>query len=207
MFLFYFIGFIVIILFGGLLLDLMERLGCSPIQTPKYDNQATTPEYKTPTEDVALGDGQDYYVGWKTIGLTARAGYEKMDMVGMKHRALGPNDLGKFEGYAEAEDDNEHDPYAIAIYREDYTHVGFLERGNSFLHDYISEQGGVVHCYGYIACGGFDEIGYPKNYYAEVCVETDAEEVKKRNKPYKTDDKFYDYEEGELQRMLEASQQ
>ena len=200
---------IIVIVVCGLIIIIGDALGISteekPKYAPKYEPSKTTFE---PTESVNiyLQDGQEYYVGLKTIGLTARAGYEKMDMVGMQYRAIDENDLGKFEGYAEAEENNPDDPYAIAIYREDHTHVGFLKRDNYSLYNYIEDQGGMVHCYGYIACYGLDENGTPTKYYAEVCVETDVDEVKKRNKPYNTDDKFYDYEEGELKDLLDESQ-
>lgn len=206
MFLIYLLSFILWVLLMCLVLYIADKLGFPlPIEKPKYEPSKTTFE-PTKSINIYLQDGQDYYVGWKTIGLSARAGYEKMDMVGMQYRAIDENDLGKFEGYAEAEDNNQEDPYAIAIYREDHTKVGFLKRGNYPLHDYIEDQGGIVHCYGYIACYGLDGNGTPTKYYAEVCVETDVNEVKKRNKPYNTNDKFYNYEEGELKALLDESQ-
>lgn len=155
---------------------------------------------------IQISANQSYYASWKTIGLSPRQGYQKQKMVGMGHRSIGASELGKFEGYAMAQTDNMYDPYAIAIHREDSVHVGFLERGNARLHRYITEQGGIVHCYGYIACGGLDGAGRPISFYAEVCVETDKRTVSSRNKAYDTDDKFYNYKEGELKALLDKSQ-
>lgn len=156
---------------------------------------------------ITLSPKQQYYASWKTIGLTARSGYQKFTMVGMAHRSISARALGKFEGYAVAQTDNLYDKYAIAIFREDTKHVGFLRRGNVKLHHYIAKQGGMVHCYGYIACRKFERGRVLDGFYAEVCVETDVAEVKIRNKPYNTDDKFYDYEKGKLQELLKMSQQ
>lgn len=115
--------------------------------------------------------------------------------------------IGKFEGYASTDEHNEHDPYAVAIYREDHIHLGFLPKGSVKMHDYIEEQGGVVHCYGYVACRGVDaDTEEPSGFYAAVCVENDWVEVAERNKEYNTTDKYYIYEEGELKAFLEDRQ-
>lgn len=171
----------------------------------KKANNESQPVNNQPSR-TRLTAAQEYYTSWKTIGLTPRQGYKKLNMVGMNYRGIDASDLGKFEGYALAQTNNIHDPYAIAIHREDGVHVGFLERGHAALHRYITEQGSMVHCYGYIACGGLDGAGQPTSFYAEVCVETDKKNVANRNKAYNTDDKFYNYETGNLKSMLDESQ-
>lgn len=151
---------------------------------------------------------QAYYVGKKLIGLSPRKGYSRGWLVGMSYRGLLLTDIGKFEGYAEAQPNNPHDPHAIAIYREDHTHVGYLMRGQQEVWEHIRQQGGYVHVYGYIACKGIlaqDEK--PVGWYAEVCVEVDPLQVVKRNDPYKTTDKFYPYTPGWLQTFLSEKQQ
>lgn len=151
---------------------------------------------------------QAYYVGKKLIGLSPRKGYSRGWLVGMSYRGLQLTDIGKFEGYAEAQQDNPHDPHAIAIYREDHTHVGYLMRGQHDVWEHIQQQGGYVHVYGYIACKGIlaqDEK--PVGWYAEVCVEVDPLQVVDRNAPYKTTDKFYTYTSGWLQNFLSEKQQ
>ena len=89
--------------------------------------------------------------------------------------------VGKFNGYAIAQIDNEHDQYAIAIYNDNEQHLGFLPRGNDSLHSYILNDGGKVHAYGYIGCRNDGEM------YGEACVETDKNLVTKRNKSYAID--------------------
>lgn len=151
---------------------------------------------------------QAYYVGKKLIGLSPRKGYSRGWLVGMSYRGLLLTDIGKFEGYAEAQPNNPHDPHAIAIYREDHTHVGYLMRGQQEVWEHIRQQGGYVHVYGYIACKGIlaqDEK--PVGWHAEVCVEVDPVQVIERNAPYKTTDKFYPYTPGWLQTFLSEKQQ
>lgn len=151
------------------------------------------------TDKPLLQDGQEYFCGIKCIGCSKRKGYTTREIKGMGYRDLSLHDIGRFEGYAEAEVGNKYDPYAIAIYREDYTHVGYLPAGDFELHDYITDQGGYVHCIGYIAC-------YNNGvFYGEVSVESDKDLVRVRNKLYDTE-KFYVYSEGELLRFLEEQQ-
>lgn len=200
--------FIILGVVAFLLLAAMGAFNQEEDGSTSYNSNSNTSYSKTtdPMWLSLLEEGQDYYVGEKCIGLSARKGYSKIPMVGMMHRNLDRSDLGKFEGWAEAETDNEHDPYAIAIYREDYIHVGYLPRGNSELHELIESEGGRVHCYGFIACERLDDYGEPEYYYAAVCVETDKDLVVERNKPYDTTDKFYEYNEGDLQETLEIYQ-
>jgi len=173
------------------------------------DEDSDTPHYEPyakPPYPECEGE-QAYYVGLKSIGLSARHGYEKTQMVGMYYRELDICDIGKFEGYAEAQTDNPHDPHAVAIYREDGLHLGFLCRGESLVHALILKQGGRVHCYGYICIRGIGcTTREPIGFYAHVCVEVEPEAVTERNAPYNTTDKFYTYEPGALQKMLEEYQ-
>ena len=177
----------------------------SPLNTSKneeidpYDYSEYPPEY--------MSVEQGYYVGEKCIGLTPRKGYRKFPMVGMKYRDLDFTYLGKFEGYAHSEFCNEADEYAIAIYREDEEHVGYLPRGNKRLHELIDNEGGYVHCYGYIACRGIHRVtDEPAVWYAEVCVESNKYAVSGRNKEYSTPDKFYPFTEGGLKDFLDLKQ-
>ena len=173
------------------------------------DEEEDTPSYEpyaTPPYPECKGD-QSYYVGLKCIGLSPRHGYEKGAMVGMYYRGLGIRDIGKFEGYAEAQDDNPVDRFAVAIYREDGRQVGWLPRGDVQTHTMIKSRGGRVHCYGYIAIRGIGrDSREPIGFYAHICLEYDLELVTERNAPYKTDDKFYPYEKGAVQRLLAETQ-
>ena len=128
-----------------------------------------------------LSDNQRYYIGDKCIGLSPRKGYDKFSIAGVYYRDLPITMVGKFNGYAIAQIDNEHDQYAIAIYNDNEQHLGFLPRGNDSLHSYILNDGGKVHAYGYIGCRNDGEM------YGEACVETDKNLVTKRNKSYAID--------------------
>lgn len=144
-------------------------------------------------------EGQEYYRGYKTIGLTPRKGYGKFPIKGLYYRGLRDSDIGKFDGYAVAETDNKVDPFAVAIYREDDLHLGYIPAGNYALSEYIRQNNGIVHCYGYVA------VDYGNRFYGEVCVETDKSKVQSRNKPYDTDDKYYTCTGG-LKYFLNAAQ-
>lgn len=129
-----------------------------------------------------LTESQQYYIGNKCIGLSARKGYGKFPIAGAYYRDLPITMVGKFNGYAIAQTDNEYDQYAIAVYNDAGIHIGFLPRGNKKQHSYIIDEGEDkrVHAYGYLAWHG-------SGMYGEVCVETDKNAVTKRNKPYITD--------------------
>ncbi|MBR5850170.1 MAG: hypothetical protein IKZ12_03825 [Alistipes sp.] len=173
----------------------------------EWEKSQALPLHK-PHPTPALSAAQAYYVGEKCIGLSPRKGYSKLALVGMYFQKLGSTHLGKFEGYAQALTEHPVDPHAIAIYREDGLQLGYLPRGNKALHQLIRHEGGKVHCYGYLACARIHPTsGKPVKHYAEVCVETDRSQVVLRNKPYDTEDKFYPYETGLLQKLLETSQQ
>lgn len=124
-----------------------------------------------------LTEKQQYYIGEKCIGLYPRKGYEKFPIAGAYYRNLPVTMVGKFNGYALAQTANQYDPFAIAIYNDADTHLGFLPKGNRYLHSYILEENGKVHAYGYLAWNG-------SGIYGDTCVEVDKNIVTKRNKPY-----------------------
>lgn len=78
-------------------------------------------------------------------------GYTYYELVGMKFRKLTRNDIGIFDGYAFAEDDNEYDEYAVGIYRTDnskllaYVPKDFRGKSNKDLHEAIKKLGGSTH--------------------------------------------------------------
>lgn len=137
---------------------------------PRFNDGASKPQ----TQSSKRYD--DYFVGCKCISLSARKGYKSFEIAGVYYRSLPIEMVGRFNGYVVAETDNLHDPYAIAVYNDARDHLGFLPRGNKAQHDYIIDNGGSVHAYGY--------LGYNDGMYGEVCVETDKTLVTKRNKPY-----------------------
>jgi hypothetical protein len=158
----------------------------------------TNPDYKFIDLSI-LQPGQDYYYGSKVISASRRNGYSQFPIKGLNYRDLSIKDIGRFEGYAKADLNNEHDAYAIAIYRENHLHLGYLPAGNNDLYNYIINNGGYVHCLGYIAAH--------KNlsFYGTVSVESNKDLVHRRNYTYETT-KFYDYKNGALYKFLETAQ-
>ncbi len=145
--------------------------------------------------------GQEKFIGCTTCSIRRRSGYELYPIKGMYYRSLSIYDVGRFEGYAQAETNNEYDKYAIAICREDATLIGYLPAKNKDLHKYIIANGGYVHCIGYVVSSLSG-----KSFHGEVIVESDKTLVKNRNRVYSTDEKYYIYEEGELKSFLDAIQ-
>lgn len=70
--------------------------------------------------------GQEYCFGTKTISVSRRNGYTEYPIAGIRFRGLSLTDIGRFEGYARAETDNEYDDYAVSVFREDYTRLGYI---------------------------------------------------------------------------------
>lgn len=147
-------------------------------QSPGKEKYVSSNKTYTSKHEIPKGDYGEDYTGRKAIGLSARKGYEKFQIAGAYYRNLPVEMVGRFNGYAMAETNNEYDPFAIGIYNDAGMHLGFLPRGNEKLHSYILDEGGRVHAYGY--------LGYNSGMYGETCVETDKNLVTKRNKPYAT---------------------
>lgn len=53
---------------------------------------------------------------------------------------------GHHEGHVVASEVNEYDVYAIAVYDEDNSHIGYLPKGNGELHSLIKMAGGAMRC-------------------------------------------------------------
>lgn len=120
---------------------------------------------QTKAKELKSADIYYYDTYIKTISLYARKGYKKYPLVGIGYRDLPLSAIGKFEGYAWAEDDNEHDKYAISIYGNDKGHVGYIPRGNYDLHERLMSDHRMGDAYGYIAYSESD------GFYGAVCVE------------------------------------
>ena len=120
--------------------------------------------HEKPTDDGVL-DAYYYDTYVKTISLYKRKGYVSRPLVGMKYRNLSTSDLGKFEGYAWAENDNEFDDYAVSIVSAKGTRIGYIPRDDYEMHENITGNLGASHAYGYVAYSESD------GYYGEVCIE------------------------------------
>lgn len=133
----------------------------------------------TPLPDFNSSTYNPFRDGSLNVGLSQRKGYKMYDLVGMWYY-LTDNNYGRFNGYAIAEKDNPHDEFAIAIYEENGHKIGHLPMGShKRLYKYIEKEGGKVHAYGYVQCG------FDGHFYGAVCVESNKNEVTKRNAPYK----------------------
>lgn len=123
-------------------------------------------ELTNPTQKNSSTSTDNYYTsGYNNIWLESRNGYTKFEMVGMYYRNLKKSDMGKFEGYAKAENNNIHDSYAVSIYTDSGKHVGYLPKGNKSVHRNIIDNGGMLIAYGYISC---DASG--NNFIGEVAI-------------------------------------
>lgn len=91
---------------------------------------------------------------------------ETFDIAGINFRGLNDQFLGLFDGMLYAEKDNEHDPYAVAIFKGS-KHVGYIPRGNKAVWQRAIDNGGVLHCTGYINKGRNDGRTY---YYGEITI-------------------------------------
>lgn len=152
-------------------------------------------------EKAGLLTGQYLYIECPESYVKSRSGYCQYPIRGMQFRALQLSDIGCFEGYAKAEKDNKYDEYAIAIFREDNKHIGYLPAANEQLHNYIMNNGGYVHCEGCIMAKHTKR----NRFYGEVIVECDKTHVDERNKSDNVD-KYYSYNRNWLKDFLDKAQ-
>lgn len=102
-------------------------------------------------------------------------GIQSFDMVGMYYRNLSINEKGKFNGYAIC-DGNPHDKYAVAIYNDKGTHLGYIPQHNKRMHDSIVEwNAGKIFVWGELIAGEYKNelswhgsVNFPIGYSEEV---------------------------------------
>ena len=97
----------------------------------------------------------------KLTALIART--HVFEIRGISYRDISDHYIGLFDGMLYAEKDNEHDPYAVAIFKGS-KHVGYIPRGNKKIWQRVIDSGGVLHCKGYISKNGTNY------YYGEVSI-------------------------------------
>lgn len=96
-------------------------------------------------------DWRDYcLVDKPPIILKYRSYYKEFEMVGMFYRDLMDVDLGLFEGYALAEEDNQMDRYAVSIHSLRSGQVGYIRARHKRVWRIIHQLGGRVPAFGYI---------------------------------------------------------
>ena len=91
---------------------------------------------------------------------------EVFDIVGINFRGLTDQFLGLFDGLLYAERDNEHDQYAVSVFKGS-KHVGYIPRDNKAIWLRAIDNGGTLKCTGYINKGYDDDEGR-SYYYGEV---------------------------------------
>lgn len=125
-----------------------------------------------------LTEDQKRFIGIDSWLISIRKGYAYYSLMGIGYRGLNISCVGRFNGYGISQEDNKYDKYAIAIYDDTGTQLGFIPKGNKKLHDYIIKEGGKVHAYGWITW----DNGY---FNGGVSIEYDKNLVTKgyRNKP------------------------
>lgn len=97
----------------------------------------------------------------KLTALIARTHVFELRVI--SYRDITDQYVGLFDGMLYAEKDNEHDPYAVAVFKGS-KHVGYIPRGNKKIWQMATESGGVLHCKGYISKNG------TSYYYGEVSI-------------------------------------
>lgn len=99
--------------------------------------------------DDSLLKTNDPLLIYKTKGLKI------FNLVGAFYRNLNHNEKGPFNGYA-ITTDNDHDQYAVAIYKNNNLHVGYIPKGNKRMHDSINElHGGRIIVYGELSYSNY----------------------------------------------------
>lgn len=129
------------------------------------DSELAT-DYRSNSSDEKREEDSSEILNSEYDHLVVRPGYELFKMEDVRHRDLPIELVGNFSGKAVAEMSNKYDPYAIAIYNNEKTCLGYLPKGNEALFNYIKSRGGEVKAYGL--------LGYDEGMFGRVCVETDT---------------------------------
>lgn len=94
-----------------------------------------------------FGEGDDQLMEWRRKNYADNIEYS---IAGINFRGLNNSHLGPFDGVVVLEEDNPHDPFAVAIYRG-RKKVGYIPKRDSItVHDDISKNGGCSVCSGFI---------------------------------------------------------
>lgn len=95
-----------------------------------------------------------------------KAYFEDFEIKGIYYRDLDPEESGPFVGYLENDYANEMDPYAVAVYKANDLHIGFIPRGNRKLHNTIEQE----YNSSLIAWGNLYYNEYENNWSGKVIV-------------------------------------
>ena len=128
--------------------------------------QETKPEPPKPSEPKFTIRYETMSGKVKEIGNKPSRAYS---IKGINHANLDDSYLGEHDGYIQAITDNEHDPYAVAVYVGE-KRVGWLPRGNSRIHGELLEIGGTLDVRIIISKAYDEDDGHPF-YHGKVFVQ------------------------------------
>lgn len=118
-----------------------------------------------------------YFIAEKSIDLDVLKGYTHRPIVGTFYRPdITIFDTGWFNGYAKIEPDNQYDHFAVAIYRDDHKHLGYIPKDDLGMFHYIHDKGGYVHAYGVLSYDCWND-----KWFGLVAIENDAPQIMYRN--------------------------
>lgn len=186
-----FIIFIILILY--IIYKLIRYLNKN-VDDSARDNNIT---YQVSLDNRESSEEDDYYLNYesKENAYIADEGYSNFELKGVYYRHLPASEIRNFKGCAVAEDNNQYDQYAVAIYNENMVHVGYAPGGYYSLHEFIKKQGGKVPAYGSIwkdngrTFGRVNILFNPNHFYDDV-----PEEERFYKKPNLKSYQFYSNE-------------
>jgi hypothetical protein len=124
--------FIITLVIVGVLLLINK---CKVTSTPCQSNKQSI--NKSTTIDINA-EGSHLY---------KKRGVKEFEIVGIKYRRINLDQNGDFEGYVCVEE-NEHDPYAVAVYNNLNIKLGYVPAGSTRLYYSLKKwHGGKTYAY------------------------------------------------------------
>jgi len=120
---------------------------------------------KHPKEEIILKQKDISKANYEEKLLYKTKGIRDFEIRGTYYRNLPKSESGIFFGYAICEE-NEHDKYAVAIYKDSGVKIGFTPKNNKRLNDSIKEW----HSGKVIAWGTLDYDDFNKKWFGNVSI-------------------------------------
>lgn len=99
-------------------------------------------------------------------------------IVGTYYRELNPKEAGDFIGYVKCEK-NQHDKYAVAVFKDSNKHIGYTPKGNVKLSESISAwHSGQLLAWGNLRYEEYDQSWYGSVYVPVGLTEEQIEKIK-----------------------------
>jgi hypothetical protein len=103
---------------------------------------------------------------------------KSFSIVGTFYRKLNPNEAGNFIGYVKCER-NQHDKYAVAVFKNPNKHIGYTPKGNVKLSESISAwHSGQVLAWGNLRYEEYDQSWYGSINIPVGLTKTQIEKIK-----------------------------